>query len=290
MTHHPLTRRGLAVLAAITSAALLLAGCSSNPSGDPSASGSAKKVLRVGATGQSYPNSYKENDVLVGYDVEVIEQAAERAGYTVEWTNADFSGLMGQLEAKRLDTVANAVALTSARLAVYNFTDPYTFVGASIVTSEKSAVNELSDLSGKTVAGVLGSNNVKVLEAWSASSGIPITVRTYETRDGAMQDVINNRVDGYVQTRGALLAEIARTNAPLRFVGGDATISQEYVAFPFNKDQAGQQNLADISKALGAMASDGTLTALSKKYFGGEDLSVRPADWDSALPTASPSA
>ena len=54
----------------------------------------------MGATGQSYPNAYQENEKLVGFDVEVIETIAKNLGYTVEWTLSDFSGLMGQLRSE----------------------------------------------------------------------------------------------------------------------------------------------------------------------------------------------
>ena len=57
-------------------------------------------------------------------------------------------------------------------------------------------INSLEDLKGKTVSGVLGSNNVKNLQNYDKKGEIKI--RTYETRDGAMNDAINKRVDGYI--------------------------------------------------------------------------------------------
>lgn len=89
------------------SAAILAAGCDSQNSGE--------KVLRIGATGQSYPSSFKQDNKLVGFDVEVAETIAKDLNYKVEWVTADFSGLMGQLEASKLDTIANVVAITPAR-------------------------------------------------------------------------------------------------------------------------------------------------------------------------------
>ncbi len=88
-----LTRHVSAALLTLL-AAVTLAGCDNNKSVE-----TQSKVLRVGTTRQSFPGSYKENGTLVGYDVEVVETIARELGYQVTWTTADFSGLMGQLEA-----------------------------------------------------------------------------------------------------------------------------------------------------------------------------------------------
>jgi putative amino-acid transport system substrate-binding protein len=72
-------------------------------------------VLRIGTTGQSYPGSFKENDKLVGFDVDVVREIAKDLHYKVEFVTSDFSGLMGQLESGKIDTIANDVAVTEVR-------------------------------------------------------------------------------------------------------------------------------------------------------------------------------
>ena len=265
-----------AIIAAVT-ASLALAACGSDADTDGDATGDdGARVLLVGSTGQSYPNSYQEDGELIGFDVEVIETAAANLGWTVEWTNTDFSGLMGQLEAGRLDTVANAVAMTDEREAVYDFSDPYAYYGAQIVTNESNGdINELEDLSGTTVAGVLGSNNTKHLEAWIERTGADVEVRTYETRDGATQDIVNNRIQGYINSRPVLIAERERSGVPFKMVG--EPIAWEGVGFPFAKTDEGAELLAAIDEQVAAMREDGTLAELSDKYFG-EDITAEPAE------------
>ncbi len=254
--------------------ALGLTACGSSTTTTPGQSGQASKgVIRAGATGQSFPNAFKEGDKLVGFDVELLEAAAKRAGYTVQWTNADFAGLMGQLEAGRLDTVANNVAITEARQKTYDFTDIYAYMGTSIAGKKGSAVTSLKDLDGKTVAGVLGSNNVKTLEAWAQKNGYKVTVRTYETRDGAMNDLINGRVDGYVQSSGILLAEAKKANLPIALVGDP--IAADSIGLPFSKNEQGTKIRTDINAELVKMKADGSIKTLSEKYFG-SDVTVKP--------------
>ena len=265
------------VIAAAAAALALLSGCGA-PAGQPTPGGESApaeaKVIRAGSTGQSFPNGFKDGDKLVGFDVEMLEEAAKRGGYKVEWTTADFAGLMGMLESGRLDTVANNVAITAARKETYNFTDVYAYMGTSIVTYNDSAIEALTDLDGKTVAGVLGSNNLKTLEAWAAEKNITVTVRPFETRDGAQLDLINKRVDAYVQSRGILLAEIAKENLPLRIVGD---LGVDEIGLPFRKDDAGDVLLKEINTQIGAMRADGALQTLSEKYFG-TDVTVPPSN------------
>lgn len=230
------------------------------------------KALRVGSTGQSYPNGYKEGDKLVGFDVETIEVIAEKLGYSIEWVNADFSGLMGQLESGKIDTIANAVGVTEERKEKYLFTNPYSYAGVTIVThKDNTDINTLDDLKGKTVSGVLGSNNVKNLEKFDTNGEIKI--RTYENRDGAQLEVINKRVDGYVNAKASLLAEIQKNDLPLKFVG--EPFIYEDVAFPFQKSAENEALVAEIDEIIQQFQEDGTLKAISEKYYGGEDITVK---------------
>lgn len=245
----------------------LLAACSGG--GDGGEEGAA--AIRAGSTGQSYPNSYQEDGKLIGFDVEVIEHIAENLGRTVEWTNADFAGLMGQLEARKLDTVANNVAVTEERSAQYDFTEPYAYMGAVVAAlASNTELNTLDDIAGHTIAGVLGSNNTTHLETWAAENGVEVEIRTYETRDGAMQDLLSGRVDGYVQSSGVFLAEMQKSGADLKFVG-DA-LAWEAVAFPFEQ---GSELVAQFNEQIAALREDGTLADLSTTYYG-DDVTVEP--------------
>lgn len=227
-------------------------------------------TVKIGSTGQSFPNGYKENDKLTGFDIEIAEKIGEKIGCKVEWTLAEFGGLMGQLETGRLDTIANNVVETQARRQKYNFSVPYVFYGTQIVTNVANTdINSTKDLYGKTVSGVLGSNHITNLKRAFANGEIEI--KTYETRDGAVQDLIYNRVQGYVNSKPVLLADIKRNNLPFKLVGDP--LFDEHVSFPFAKTPEGEKLLAQFNKALGELKQEGALTALSIKYYG-EDISL----------------
>lgn len=238
---------------------LVLAAC-----GNGGQASSEEKVLRVGATGQSYPFAYKEGDKLQGFDVEVVETIAAKLGYKVEWHLAEFSGVMGQLETGRIDTVSNQVAVTEERKKKFNFSQTYAYAGTQIVVkSDNNDIHSVKDLKGKTVAAVLGSNHAKNLEKQDPNKEIKI--RTYETQEGTLNDVAYGRVDAYVNGRSVLLAQIEKTGLPLKLAGDP--ITYEEVAFPFPKDEKHDQIRAEFDKVLTELHSDGTLKKLSEKYF-----------------------
>ena len=279
------------LMALAFAATVVLAGCGNGTTTDSSADSAVssatssqeassstaaeEKVLRVGATGQSYPNAYREGEELIGFDVEVIETAAENLGYTVEWTLSDFSGVMGQLETDKIDTVANFVAKTAEREEKFLFSDTYAYAGATIVThTDNTDINTLDDLKGKTVSGVLGSNNVTNLQKFDANG--EITIRTYETRDGARNDVVAKRVEGFVNSKASLIAEIEKNSLALKFVG--EPFVYEDIAFPFTKTERGEELQAEINAEIAALREDGTLKELSEKYFSQEDITVKAGE------------
>lgn len=258
--------KNLSVTAVLLSS-ITLFGCDDNKVEQAENNVSTEKILRIGSTGQSYPNGFKQDGKLVGFDVETTEAIAKELGYKVEWTTAEFAGLMGQLDAGRLDTVANAVAMTEARKAKYYFTQPYSFYGSQIVThSDNKDINTFADLHGKTISGVLGSNHIKNLEKQFPNK--EVNVKTYETRDGAMKDLEFKRVDGYINSKPILLAEIKRGNLPFKLV--DKPLLIEEVGFGFAKNEQGEKLRNEFDKVITKFQQDGTLKTLSEKYYGAD--------------------
>lgn len=263
------------ILIALSLATALLGACDRR---DAATEATNRLTLRIGATGLSFPNAYKKDGQLTGFDVAVAEAVAQQLDARIEWVTADFSGLMGQLEAGKLDTVANAVSITPAREATYRFSTPYSYAGSQIVVRRDNAtIRTLDDLRGKTVAGVLGSNHLRNLRQAFGENGV--TIRTYESRDGALSDLLNRRIDGYVNAGPVLRAEITAKKLPLKFVG--APLVQEAIGFPFHHNAHGDQLRAEFDQALDVLRKTGRLQALSEHYFGA-DITTPPTETASA--------
>ncbi|MCB7060002.1 transporter substrate-binding domain-containing protein, partial [Eggerthella lenta] len=71
-----------------------------------------KKKLEVGTEGTMFPWTYVEDDKIVGFEADIMAEISKRTGYEIEMKAMDWSGLFGNLDAKRVDTVANIVTIT----------------------------------------------------------------------------------------------------------------------------------------------------------------------------------
>ena len=177
-----------------------------------------------------------------------------------------FSGLIGALEAGRIDTIANQITITPEREAKFAFSQPYVFDGAQVVVKEgnEDTIGSVEDLSGKTVAVNLGSNFEELLNELPNAGEIDI--RTYESN--IAQDTALGRVDAFVMDRVSSAQLIAESPLPLALAG--KPFSEIRNALPFRNDDEGQALRDRFDAAITKLKEDGTLTEISEKWFGSD--------------------
>lgn len=222
----------------------------------------AKKTVTFGATGTSFPTAYKNDGKLVGFDVEVANTIAKRLGYKAKWVTADFDGLFGSIDNKKIDTIPNDVAVTPERKETYLFSNPYNYEPTAVAVGKDSKFKTIKDLEGHKVAGGLASNNTKALKKYDSK----INVVTFETRDQTFQALTSGHVDGVVNTRPILKALIREKNLPWKVVSG--TVTNTKIAFPFKNDARGKKLQKQFNHEIKQLYKDGTLAKLANKYFG----------------------
>ncbi|WP_313122766.1 transporter substrate-binding domain-containing protein, partial [Exiguobacterium sp.] len=156
-------KHGLKLAVAALSTAGVLAACGA--SNDNAGSGKESKVITVGTEATYPPFTYKEKGKLMGYDVDVMNEVAKRAGYKVDYKAMDFKGLIPALDSKRIDVIANQMGITPERQEKYAFSDAYTVSGSTIIVNNKTNdIKTLDDLKGKTVGSTQGSLYAKTAE------------------------------------------------------------------------------------------------------------------------------
>lgn len=219
--------------------------------------------VKVGMSGRYFPFTFVKNDQLQGFEVDVWHAIAQRNDYNVEFVTASFSGLFGLLETGRIDTISNQITITPAREAKFVFSQPYVIDGAQLVVRKgNDAIHTTADLSGKTVGVNLGSNYEQLLRQLDNANDI--TIKTYDS--GIEHDVALGRTDAFVMDRLSSAALIKKANLPLQLVGEPFEKIEN--AWPFANNAHGQQLRDEVNQALLAMQKDGTLRALSMKWFG----------------------
>ncbi|WP_214828183.1 transporter substrate-binding domain-containing protein [Exiguobacterium algae] len=235
----------------------LLAAC-----GNESESGSEEAVITVGTEATYPPFTYKDKGELTGYDIDVLNEAAERAGYKVEYEAMDFKGLVPALDAERIDMIANQMSITPEREEKYAFSTPYAVSGAQVIVgTDNNEIQGIDDLKGKTVGSTQGSVYAQMAEEAGAE------VKFYKGANQVLQDLEVGRLDAALNDRLFILTELEKTGYDVKAVGDIFNTSE--AGFMTRKDSDVLEKLND---ALAEMKEDGTMTEIGEKYFG-EDIS-----------------
>lgn len=250
-------KKSLTAVLAIGASFGVLAAC-----GKETDSGSEEAVITVGTEATYPPFTYKDKGEITGYDIDVLNEAAERAGYTVEYEPMDFKGLVPALDAERIDMIANQMSITPEREEKYAFSDPYAVSGAQvIVASDNEDIQGIDDLDGKVVGSTQGSVYAKLAEEAGAE------VKFYKGANQVLQDLQVGRLDAALNDRLFILTELEKTGYDVKAVGD-----------VFNKSEAGYMTRQDsdvldkLNDALAEMQEDGTMAEIGEQYFG-EDIS-----------------
>lgn len=220
-------------------------------------------TLRVGMSGGYFPFTFVKQDVLQGFEVDVMNAVGEETGLDIAFETMSFSGLVGALDAGRIDTIANQITITPEREAKFAFTQPYVYDGAQVVVKQgNEAVSGVEDLRGRTVAVNLGSNFEQLLSELPYADEIEI--KTYESN--IAQETALGRVDAFVMDRVSSAQLIRESPLPLELAG--QPFSEIRNALPFRDDDEGTALRDEVDAALTTLRENGTLTEISQKWFG----------------------
>lgn len=224
-----------------------------------------KGEIVVATEGTWAPWTYHdENDVLVGFDVEVAQKIAEKLGVNARFEEVAWDGIFAGLDSKRYDIAANGVNVTEERSQKYDFTDPYAFDRvAIIVRGDNEEIKSFEDLKGKTTANTLASTYALIAESYGASPmGVDDLNQTIEL-------LLAGRVDATLNAEVSLydfLKVHPDANIKMAALSDDATL----VSIPVRKGEDNATLLAAINEVIAELHAEGVLSEISIKYFGSD--------------------
>ncbi|MCS5572566.1 MAG: transporter substrate-binding domain-containing protein, partial [Pseudomonadales bacterium] len=112
----------------------------------------------------------QETGEMIGFDMEIIREVADRAGFEIDLNTMDFNGIIPALQTGNVDIAIAGITITEEREEIVDFSDPYYDSGLRILVRESNGdVSEFDDLEGKKIGTKIGSTSydylVKNLEA-----------------------------------------------------------------------------------------------------------------------------
>ena len=222
-----------------------------------------KGTITVAMEGTWAPWTYHDaDDNLVGYDVEVAQNIAEKLGVEVNFVEGEWDGLLAGLDDGRYDIMVNGVGVTEERAEKYNFSTPYAYNRtAVIVRGDYDEINSMEDLEGKTTANTISSTYATQAEAHGA------TVTGVDDLNQTIELLLSGRIDATLNAE-VVFADYVKEHPEAKIRIATFSDEVEKVAIPIRKGDDTATLLAAVNDALKEMSEDGTLTALSEKYFG----------------------
>ncbi|MGF1529558.1 MAG: transporter substrate-binding domain-containing protein [Candidatus Competibacterales bacterium] len=233
--------------------------------------------LTVGLDGTFAPHAMPTLDGGVeGFNVDLANEIGRRLGREMNIIAAQWSGLLPGMQAGRYDFIVAPTTATEERAENLLLTEGYLNTDYQfIIRSDSPDIEALEDLEGEVVAVNKGS----AYDRWARDlqDDIGWRVESYGTNTDAVQAVLAGRA--YANVAGnTVVAWAAKQNPRLKLSYLHST--GRVFAMPFRKDDAAMRNR--VEETIECMKLDGTIQALSEKWFG-----VTPAA-DSAAATVFP--
>lgn len=231
--------------------------------GDLLAQIQARGKLVIATEGNWQPWTYHdENDVLTGFDVEVGALIAQGLGVEPEFLETNWDAILDGVKGGRFDIACNGVGYTEERAQSYSFTTPYLYTEiVLVVRADNEDIHTVDDLAGRVTTNTVSSTYAAIAEGYGAS------VLPVDTLTETVMMVEQGRAEATINAKGSIddyLSEHPEANIRIAQVLDEG----EPVAFPVRKGEDTETLVAAINDILDAARADGTLAALSEKYFG----------------------
>ena len=199
---------------------------------------------------------------IVGFDIDLMNAAAEAGGFEVEFRNSAWDGIFAGLGSKEYDAVMSSVTITEERKQTMDFSVPYLNAGqVLIVQSSLSGVSKLEDLKGQSVGAQIGTTGAMEIQKIDG-----IDLRQYDELGMAVEDLANGRIQGLVADT-PIAADFVLQNPSysdkLKIVGEPFT--EELYGVAVNKGN--KAVLGTINNGLKKVLNSNTIKELKDKWL-----------------------
>lgn len=204
----------------------------------------------------------QETGEMIGFDMEIIREVADRAGFEIDLNTMDFNGIIPALQTGNVDIAIAGITITEEREEIVDFSDPYYDSGLRIlVRQDNGKVEEISDLEGVKIGTKIGSTSydylMKTLDEDDGVTPYPGSSDMYMAlMSGAVDAVFYDapNVGYFASTRG---------EGKVKTVGKLYEGQQYGIAL-----KNGSEWVDDVNEALASIKEDGTYKEIYEKWFG----------------------
>lgn len=265
-----ITTRHFLQTAATLAVGLMLAACSKQEPAAPAASAPAApapaaKIYVVGTDAAYAPfESQNEKGEIVGFDIEVVQAAADKAGMEVKFLNTPWEGIFNSLGQGDRDLLVSSITITDERKQTMDFSTPYFDAQQLIAVKKDSKIAKFDDLKNLKVGVQNGTTGDEVITKLQGKDSA--NVKRFESTPLALKELEGGGVDAVVADNGVVVHYVNNNaNAQFKTIS-DKTFAAEQYGIAVKKGNT--ELLEKINKGLAVIKTDGTYDQIFAKYFG----------------------
>ncbi len=250
---------------------LALSGCKKAKDTDDSWEAvKAKGEFVLGLDDSFPPMGFRdENGEIVGFDIDLAKEVCSRLGINLRLQPINWSAKEQELNTKNIDCIWNGLTITPERREVILFTKPYMNNRQVLVVRADSGYTTLTDFAGKKLGLQAGSSANDALDSAAEFKASLGEVVAFDDNMTALMDLELGGVDVVLMDEIVARFYIQQRSKNYRVLE-EALASEEY-GVGFRKED--RKLMEKIEETLMAMAEDGTMAAISARWFG-EDITV----------------
>lgn len=228
--------------------------------------------FKIGVNAECAPyESIDEKGNFVGFDIDFAEALSKKLGFTYEWKDMEFFGLIGEVQSKKVDMVISCLSGTDERKEKVDFSKGYNYSIMCIISKPGSGIKTVEDLAGKKVGAATGSNFEALIKA------IPRTqLVSFDVTVPAVTIVGTSELDALIElsTFGehygipAGLESHVISKDVAEELAGDRPLS---IAFPKGSDL-----VSIFDQAITELEEEGILDEIAEKWLGEDYVNKLP--------------
>ena len=269
-----MTTRHFLQSAATVLAGLLLVACgkqqppapaASAPAPAASAPAPAAKVYVVGTDAAYAPfESQNEKGEIVGFDIDVVKAAAQKAGIEVKFLNTPWEGIFNNLNQGDRDLLVSAITITPERKQTMDFSTPYFDAQQLIAVKKDSKIAKFDDLKKLKVGVQNGTTGDEVITKLQGKESV--NIKRFESTPLALKELEGGGVDAVVADNGVVVHYVNNNSGSNFKTISDASFPAEQYGVAVKKGNT--ELLEKINKGLADIKTDGSYQQIYTRYFG----------------------
>lgn len=244
-------------------AAFLFCACDSKDSHSTSNVESENiPVLRVGLNAEYPPFEFKKDNVITGFDVDLLEAISKKVGFKYTLNHMSFDGLIPALKAGKIDVIISSMSATPMRAKQVDFSIPY-YEGQTLYMKQKDNVKLVNkeSIRGMRVGVYIGTVQEQAIN--KIREEYKLNVVPSDSIFGAIMNLKNRKVDivvaDYATARGYLKENKELIGFHKEYDGGKG------LSIAFDKGKY-TELLEQINNAIEELKQEGTYGKILEKY------------------------